>query len=63
MMCLRFASHMVSDIAVASYVGFKPGLTGLIKALAPYDVYVEGVMVNTRCPYIGLVADFLLDSG
>ena len=59
MICLRFASCMVSDIAVVSYVGYRSRLTGLIKALAPYDAYV-GVLVNTRCPYVVLVADEML---
>ena len=49
MMCLRFTSRMVPDVAMASYVGFKPGLTGLVKALASCDAYVEDDTVNTRC--------------
>ena len=49
MMCLQFASCMVSYDAVASYDGFRPGLKGFEKVLVPYDVYVAGVMVNTRC--------------
>ena len=49
MMCLRFASRMVSDDAVALYVELESGSKGLVKVLSLYYVYVDVVMVNTRC--------------